>query len=102
MEITISSRGVDPSEALIAATRLKIGRLPRFVDGMELARVHFAEERNPRITDKDICEVVMEGHGRQVQCKVSAPDRFTALDRAVEKLEQQLTKLKTKLSARGR
>ena len=102
MEITISSRGADPSEALISATPLKIGRLPRFVDGMEFARVHFAEEKNPRIADKEICEVVMEGHGHQVQCKVSAPDRFTALDRAVEKLEHQLTKLKSKLGVRGR
>ena len=45
-----------------------------FLDGMELARVHFAEERNPRIADKEICEVVIEGHGHQVQCKVAAPD----------------------------
>ena len=102
MEITISSKGVDPSEALVTAARLKIGRLPRFVDGMELARVHFAEEKNPRIADKETCEVVMEGHGHQVQCKASAPDRFAALDRAVEKLEHQLTTLKSKLSARGR
>jgi len=102
VEITISSKGVDPSEALVTAARLKIGRLPRFVDGMELARVHFAEEKNPRIADKEICEVVMEGHGHQVQCKVSAPDRFAALDRAVEKLEHQLTTLKSKLGARGR
>ncbi|HEY5154316.1 MAG TPA: ribosome-associated translation inhibitor RaiA [Acidimicrobiales bacterium] len=102
MEITISSRGADPSAALTEATRLKIGRLDRFLDGMELARVHFAEERNPRITDKEICEVVMEGHGHQVQCKVSAVDRFAALDRAVEKLEHQLTTLKSKLGARER
>ncbi len=102
VEITISSRGADPSEALIAAARLKIGRLPRFAEGMELARVHFAEEKNPRIADKELCEVVMEGHGHQVRCKVSAPDRFTALDQAVEKLEHQLTKLKSKFGARGR
>ena len=41
---------------------------------MDLARVHYAEERNPRIADKEICEVVIEGHGHQVQCKVAAVD----------------------------
>ena len=73
----------------MAATNQKIGRLSRFLE-MDLARVHYAEERNPRIAEKEICEVVMEGHGHQVQCKVAA------LDLAVEKLEPQLTRLKTK------
>jgi putative sigma-54 modulation protein len=101
VEITISSRGADPSEALVAATRRKIGRLARFVDGMDIARVHFAEEHNPRIADRETCEVLMEGHGHRVQCKVAAADTFGALDLAVEKLEPQLVKLKSKVSVRG-
>ena len=96
MEITISSRGIDPSEALVAATNQKIGRLSRFVDELDLARVVYSEEKNPRIADREVCEVVMEGHGHVVQCKVAAPDRFAALDLAVDKLEHQLTKLKSR------
>jgi putative sigma-54 modulation protein len=96
VEIAISSRGAEPSEALASATRLKIGRLAKFLDGLELARVHYAEEKNPRIADKAVCEVVIEGHGHQVQCNVSADDSFAALDLAVEKLEHQLTKLKSR------
>jgi len=101
VEITISSRGADPSEALVAATRRKIGKLTRFVEGMDIARVHFAEERNPRIADREICEVLIEGHGHQVQCKVAAADSFGALDLAIEKLEPQLVKLKSKVVERG-
>lgn len=101
MEITISSRGPEPSTALAAATRRKIGRLARFGDGFDLAEVHFAEEKNPRITDREICEVLLEGHGRQVRCKVAAPDAFAALDLAVAKLEHQLVKLKSKVALRG-
>ena len=95
MEIAISSRGTELSDALVAATNQKIGKLSRFLD-MDLARVHYAEERNPRIAEKEICEVVMEGHGHQVQCKVAAVDGLAALDLAIEKLEPQLTRLKTK------
>jgi ribosomal subunit interface protein len=102
VEITISSRGSEPSETLVAATRLKIGRLERFLGGMDLAKVCFAHEKNPRIAEKEICEVVMEGHGQQVVCKVSALDGFAALDLAVEKLEPQLTRLNTKLGTRNR
>jgi putative sigma-54 modulation protein len=59
--------------------------------------VHFSEHRNKRNADKEVCEVTLEGHGHHVRCKVSAPDGFAAVDRAVEKLEHQLHKLKTKL-----
>ena len=101
MEIAISSRGTELSDALVAATHQKIGKLSRFLE-MDLARVHYSEERNPRIAEKEICEVVMEGHGHQVQCKVAAIDGPAALDLAVEKLEPQLTRLKTKSSARNK
>lgn len=100
MEITVSRRNTEVSEALRAATVEKIGRLSRFLDGMERAEVHFFEERNPRIADKEVCEVTMEGHGHHVRAKVAAPDGFVAIDRAVEKLEHQLHKLKTKLVRR--
>ena len=58
--------------------------------------MHFSEERNPRIAAKEICEVSMEGGGHHVRCKAAAADPFAAIDLAVEKLEQQLHKLKTK------
>ena len=93
---------VDISEALRAAAEEKIGRLRRFMDGMDRAVVHFPEERNPRIVDKEVCEVTMEGHGHQVRGKVAAADQFAAIDLAVDKLEHQLHKLKTKLLAATR
>ena len=68
---------------------------------MERAEVHFSEERNPRITEKEVCEVTIEGHGHHVRAKVAAHDKFVAVDRAVEKLEHQLHKLKTKLQRRN-
>jgi putative sigma-54 modulation protein len=100
VDVTVSSRNVEVTEALRAAATEKIGRLDRFLDGMDRAEVHFSEEKNPRITDKEICEVTLEGHGHHVRCRVTAPDGFVAVDRAVEKLEHQLHKLKTKLMRR--
>jgi putative sigma-54 modulation protein len=100
VEITVSSRHTEVSESLRATTEEKISRLVRYLDGMERAEVHFYEERNPRIADKEVCEVTLEGHGHHVRCKVAAPDGYVAVDRAVEKLEHQLHKLKTKLKNR--
>jgi ribosomal subunit interface protein len=87
---------MDISTALRAAAEEKIGRLGRVRDGMLRAEVHFSEERNPRIVAKEVCEVTMEGAGSTVRCKVAAADPFAAIDLAVEKLEQQLHKLKVK------
>jgi len=100
LEITVSARHTEISEALRQATVEKIGRLSRFIEGMDRAEVHFSEERNRRIADREVCEVVLEGHGHHVRCKVAAPDGFAAVDKAVGKLEHQLHKLKTKLQRR--
>lgn len=100
LDITISSRHADLSEALVATTRQKISRLSRLGNGFDRADVHFYEERNPRIADREVCEVWMNGSGRPVGCKVAAPDGFVAVDRAVVKLEHQLEKLKTRKALR--
>lgn len=101
MDVTVSSRNIELTEALRDTTTEKIGRLGRFLDGMDRAEVHFFEERNPRIADKDVCEVTMDGHGHHVRAKVAAADPFAAVDAAVNKLEHQLHKLKTKLVSRS-
>ena len=98
MQVNISSRKTVVTDRLDELTRDKINRLEKFVPGLERADVHFCEERNPRISDKEICEVTVEGHGHHVRTKVTAPDPYTAIDRAYEKLEHQLHKLKTKLN----
>ena len=101
MQIAISSRKTVVTPRLEEVIREKIGRLDKFLEGMDRAEVHFAEEKNRRLADrKEMCEVTMYGHGHQVRCKVTAPDPFTAIDLAVEKLEHQLHKLKSKLVQR--
>jgi putative sigma-54 modulation protein len=99
MLVTISSRKTVITPRLEEVTREKLGRLEKFLDGMDTADVHF--ETNPRLTDRKVmCEVTMHGHGQAVRCKVAAPDVSAAVDRAVDKLESQLHKLKTKLVRR--
>jgi len=97
MQVYISSRRTHVSDRLQDLTRSKLGRLDKYVDGLERADVHFFEEQNPRISDKEICEVTVEGSGHHVRTKVAAPDPYTAIDLATEKLEHQFHKLKTKL-----
>lgn len=101
MQVTVSSRHADVSDALRAAATDKIGRLERFLDGITHAEVHFDQHRNPRIADREICEVTLEGQGHVVRCKVAAADSFAAVDVAVDKLEHQLSRLKSKLRGKA-
>ena len=101
MDVTIRGRNVEVSEALKATVTEKVRKLSRFLDGMDHADIHFAEERNPRIADKDVCEVVLSGHGHMVRAKAAAADPFAAVDRVVDKLEHQIEKLKGKLIGRS-
>lgn len=100
MQVTVSRRHTEVSDSLRVMAEEKIGRLARFVEGLDHAEVHFSEHKNPRIADKEVCEVTIEGHGHHVRCKVQAPDGYQAVDKAYDKLEHQLHKLKTKLRQR--
>lgn len=97
MNVTISSRGMQVSPRLEEITRAKVEKFDRFVEGLESAEVHFFEEKNPRISDRDVCEIRVDGHGHHLRCKVAGPDGVAAVDRAASKMEKQLRKLKTQL-----
>lgn len=101
MDVSVSGRHTTVSEKLRQQAVEKIGKLDRYLSGMDRADVHFWEEKNPNKAHQEFCEVTMEGHGFHVRTKVSAPDGFTAIDKAVPKLERQLRKLKTKVINRN-
>jgi putative sigma-54 modulation protein len=101
MEIAIRHGKVEVSSALRATVEEKVGKVGRFLDGMDKAEVRFSEEKNPRIAEKEVCEVTMHGHGHVVRARASASDSFAAVDRVVDKLEHRMEKLKGKLLGRS-
>ena len=100
MDVTVSCRHVELTSAQRELVTRKIARLARIVAGMDRAEVHFTEERNRRIANREVCEVVMEGRGNRVLATASAAEPLAAVDAAVEKLEHQLHALKSRLTAR--
>jgi putative sigma-54 modulation protein len=101
MEFSFHGRHMEVSERLRTAAQEKVGRLARHLDGWEEAEVHFLEERNPRISEKEVCEVTLRGHGHILRAKAASADPFTAVDRVVDKLAHQVEKLKTRQSRKG-
>ena len=96
MDITVSSRGANLTASLRATTEKKLAKLTRLADGIERAEVHYSEEANPRIRDRERCEITLDGHGRHLRTHAEAGDVLTALEQAVHKVERQLRKSKTK------
>lgn len=94
MHVMVSSRHAEVSPVLRDETVRKISRLGRYLSALDRAEVHFSEEQNPRIAEREVCEVTMEGHGHHLRCKAVAADGFAAVDVAVQKLEHQIQRLK--------
>jgi putative sigma-54 modulation protein len=99
MHVTVSCRHIELSPAQRELVERKIAKLGRIVDGMERAGAHFTQERNPRIAEREVCEVTMDGHGHRVVATGTATDPIAAVDVAFEKLEHQLLSLKSRLKA---
>jgi ribosome hibernation promoting factor len=100
MEVRISARRTEITPRLEEYAVDKVERLDRFVGGLEYGDIHLVEEVNPRIANRVMCEITVEGHGHHVRAKHHAPDPFAAVDGTVDKLEMQLRKLKTRLIRR--
>jgi putative sigma-54 modulation protein len=96
VEITISSRGTNVTPELEQFVKEKVAKLDRYLRGLDRASVVLHEEKNPRISDKERCEIHIEGKGHHVHCKASGPDEITAVERTIHKAERNLRKLKTK------
>ena len=101
LEVAMTCRHAEVPEDVRRATEAKLGRLDRFLEGMERARVCFTEEHNPRIRDREVCEVTMEGHGHVVRARARGADMLVAVDRVVDKLELRLVRLKGRLVGRS-
>jgi ribosomal subunit interface protein len=89
------------SDEIRALTEEKVGRLGRRCPGFDRAEVHFSEEHNPRISDRECCEVIMSGHGLTIRAHAAARLPLVAVDLVVEKLEHQLEKTKGRVVGRS-
>jgi putative sigma-54 modulation protein len=101
VEVTIRGRNVEVPESVKRAAREKVARLEKYLDGADHAEVQLSEQRNPRIADKDVCEVTLRGNGHLLRAKATAADMASAVERAVEKLEHQMEKVKSRRPRRA-
>lgn len=97
MQIAIRSRNVRIGYGQRERMEERLGHLSKFLGVIDKAEILLYEEKNPRISEREVCEVSMHGHGHVVRAKGSGFEMMEAFDKVVGKLEHRLEKLKGKL-----
>ena len=101
MDVVIRGKNVKVSESLRTAATEHLAKLDRYANGFARAEVDFSEERNPRISDNQKCEVLVHVKGHLLKAHASASEPFAALYAVCDKVEHQVKRLKDKRVARS-
>ena len=102
MQIVVRGKNVEVPKALQSAAEEKIAKIQRFVHDVSRVEVDFSELRNPRIADKELCEVTVHLKHHFVKARASAPEQEAALDLVIDKVEHQASRIKDKRISRSR
>ena len=81
MDVVITHGRKIVSDEVRALTEEKVRHIGEHCPVLERAEVHFSEEHNPRISDRECCEVVMSGHGHTLRAKAAGEVPLIAVDR---------------------
>lgn len=87
---------MEVSQNLLDAAERKLAKLEAFLDASGWVEVGFVEEKNPRIAEKYHCEIVAHVKGHRLKVEGSAGEPLDALDRAADKVDKQVRRLKDK------
>jgi putative sigma-54 modulation protein len=97
MQVTVKGKNLDVPSHVRDEAVAKLSKVRKLFDRFIDMEVVFSEDKNPRITDKVHCEVVLHAKGKYLRATAAAPDPLTAIDRAEAKLARQVRKYKTKV-----
>ncbi len=103
MDVRVHGRNMSVPAQLQELADVRVRHAGRILDDGVAADVEFSERRNPRQGDARYrVEITSHTAGHTVRVQGEGPDDRTALDRALEKFEKQLRRLKERLIHRSR
>jgi putative sigma-54 modulation protein len=92
MNITISGKNVDITDALRTQATKKVKKLERYFEPETEAQVTLSVEKN-----RHIVEVTIPFNGVLIRAEESTDDMYASIDKVLDKLERQIHKYRTKL-----
>src|SRR3954465_4362064 len=97
MNVSITFRHMDASEAIKKHTAAKLGKLQKFLRQPMTAKVTISVDKI-----KHVAEARVSSGGAHLEAKESSDDMYTSIDRMIEKLERQVRVTKGAAESRRR
>ena len=98
MKYTYTGKGMEVSESLKARVEKKLGKLERYFRDEPEATVRFKQQKGAR----NIIEITVSTGGVILRAEECSNDMYLSIDHAVDKLESQIRRHRTKLEKRIR
>lgn len=92
MKMNFTGKNMDVTDALRDVTEKKIGRLDKYFQKDIEGNITFSAEKN-----RKIIEVTINLPGTIIRAEESSDDMYASIDKAVDVLERQIRKYKTRL-----
>lgn len=93
MKFVYIGKGMEVSESLKARVEKKLGKMERYFNKEAEATVRFKQQKGAR----NIIEITVSVGSLILRAEESSNDMYLSIDRAVDKLESQLRRYRTKL-----
>jgi len=95
MQVSVTFKNIDPSDALKAYATKKLERIDKLLDAPSEANVVFSVEKIRHITEINVTSGRTTVHATE-----TSEGMYAAIDLAVDKIKQQLSKNKKKIQDR--
>jgi putative sigma-54 modulation protein len=96
MDIVVRGKNVDVPPRLRKLAREKVRKISRFTHDAGRVEIEFSELRNRRISDNQVCEVIVHLKRNFVKAHAAASEPAAALDLVLDKVEHQVARIKEK------
>ena len=95
MQVTMTFRHMEQSDALKAYAEEKLERVTKYIDSPINVQVYFSVEKKIR----HIVEIVINSKGISTKASDATNDMYAAIDAVIDKIERQLVRYKEKIKA---
>jgi len=95
MKLTIKGKNVNVSDSLREKTEKKVNKLDRYFHDDAIAHVTLGQQRG-----RDIAEIMVSSKGALFRAEESSSDMYTSIEQAVDLIERQIRKNRTKIEKR--
>jgi putative sigma-54 modulation protein len=102
MQLKLTARHDNPSDATRRYAEAKLSKLDRRLHDLTLVEVTFSREHNPSIADDHTVDAVVHAKGPDIVAKESAPTYEAAIDKLLDKLQRQIERYRDKRTVEKR